>query len=282
MKKITSEKFSLASLYGKTVAIADDIYSSKDVDTGLLKTIISGDGIKAEYKFENEFEFEPFATLLIGMNNIVTFNDSSDGFARRFLVVPFRNTFKTGKNRNNKMKEILCSPENLKYICSKAVYYFSKVIEQDAFTIPKCVKTETASYLLENRAVKMFLYDLPLGKIDTFELYPKYETWCKNNGFIPLKKRPFENEIKNYPTKIQKSRYSVANSDGLRPYYYEVMATDEDDEVAGVLKDDSEEDEEVLDVRNVNINLEQIETAISSNIQRPDFDISELSEIDDL
>ena len=58
--------------------------------------------------------------------------------------------------------------------------------------------------------------------------------------------------------------------------------TDEDDEVAGVLKDDSEEDEKVLDVRNVNINLEQIETAISSNIQRPDFDISELSEIDDL
>ena len=63
------------------------------------------------------------------MNNIVTFNDSSDGFARRFKVVPFKNTFKTGKNRNSKMKLILCSPENLNYICSKAMYYFSKVIE---------------------------------------------------------------------------------------------------------------------------------------------------------
>ena len=216
------------------------------------------------------------------MNNIVTFNDSSDGFARRFKVVPFKNTFKTGKNRNSKMKLILCSQENLNYICSKAMFYFSKVIERDAFISPKCVETETASYLLENRAVKMFLYDLPLGKMETSELYPQYETFCKNNGFIPLKKRPFENEIKNYPTKIQKGRYSSPNSEGLRPYYYEIMATDEDDEVAGVLKDDSEEDEEVLDVRNVNVNLEQIETDISSDIQRPDFDISELSEIDDL
>lgn len=248
----------------------------------MLKTIISGDGIRAEYKFENEFDFEPFATVLVGMNNIVTFNDSSDGFARRFKVVPFRNTFKTGKNRNNKMKLILCCPENLNYICSKAMFYFSKVIEQDAFTIPKCVKAETASYLLENRAVKMFLYDLPLGKMDTQELYPKYETWCKNNGFTPLKKRPFENEIKNYPTKIQKGRYTVANSEGLRPYYYEIMATDEDEEVAGVLKDDTEENEEVLDVRNVNVNFEQIKTDISSDISIPDLDISALSEFDEL
>lgn len=282
MKKTTNEKFSLASLYGKTVAIADDIKNGKDVDTGLLKTIISGDGITAEHKFENEFEFEPYATFLIGMNNIVTFNDSSDGFARRFLVVPFKNKFKTGKNRNIKMKEILCSPDNLKYICSKAVYYFSKAIEQEAFTIPKCVRAETTSYLLENRHIKMFLYSFPLGKVETSELYPKYVTWCKNNGFTPLKKRPFENEIKNYPEKIVKGRYSVANADGLRTYYYEFLATDEDDEIAGVLKDDSEEDEEVLDVRNVNINLEQIVADISSDIQKPEFDVSALSEFEDL
>lgn len=282
MKKLTNEKFSLASLYGKTVAIADDIYSSKDVDTGLLKTIISGDGIKAEYKFENEFEFEPFATVLIGMNNIVTFSDTSDGFARRFKVIPFRNTFKTGKNRNNKMKEILCSPENLKYICSKAVYYFSKVIEQDSFTIPKCVETETTSYLLENRAVKMFLYSLPLGKMDTKELYPEYKTWCDRFGFKCLDKRPFFLEIQNYKNKIEKHRATTANINGVRPYYYEVMATDEDDKIADVLKDDTEEDEEVLDVRNVNVNLEQIKADISSDIQKPEFDVSALSEFEDL
>lgn len=80
LKKVTTDKFASTSLYGKTCAIADDINNGKDVDTGLLKTLISGDGIRAEFKFENEFEFEPFATILIGMNNIVTFNDSSDRF----------------------------------------------------------------------------------------------------------------------------------------------------------------------------------------------------------
>lgn len=80
LKKVTTDKFASTSLYNKTCAIADDINNGRDVDTGLLKTLISGDGIRAEYKFENEFEFEPVATILIGMNNIVTFNDSSDRF----------------------------------------------------------------------------------------------------------------------------------------------------------------------------------------------------------
>lgn len=80
LTKVSREKFSLVSLYCKTCGIADDISNGKDVDTGLLKTIISGEDVRGEYKGIDEFEFEPYATILIGMNNIVTFNDSSDRF----------------------------------------------------------------------------------------------------------------------------------------------------------------------------------------------------------
>lgn len=83
LTKVSKERFSLISLYCKTCAIADDISNGKDIDTGLLKTIISGEYVRGEYKGIDEVEFEPYATILIGMNNIVTFNDSSDRFCKK-------------------------------------------------------------------------------------------------------------------------------------------------------------------------------------------------------
>ena len=41
--------------------------------------------------------------ILIGMNNIVTFNDTSDGFSRRFKVIPF----KTYLNVNNYLVAVI-------------------------------------------------------------------------------------------------------------------------------------------------------------------------------
>lgn len=214
MKKVTTEKFSLSSLYGKTVAIADDIKNGKDVDTGLLKTIISGEGIRAEYKGKDEFEFEPFATILIGMNNIVTFNDTSDGFSRRFKVIPFNHKFVEGKNRNNNMKKLLCTPDNLKYICSKAIYYFSKVLKQDKFTVPQTVDDETSSYLLENKIVEKFLIDVPLTMSETKEVYADFKAWCKECDYTPFSSVKFGRELKRLG--FRKERGTT----GKRPYYY--------------------------------------------------------------
>ena len=196
LKKITNDKFAATSLYGKTVAIADDINNGRDVDTGILKTIISGDGIRTEFKFENEFEFEPVATILIGMNNIVTFNDTSDGFSRRFKVIPFNHKFVEGENRNNNMKKMLCSPENLQYICSKAMFYFNQVIERDKFTTPQEVANETRSYLLENNIVEQFVQDVPITREETIEVYAEFKTWCKQNDYNAYSSNKFGQELK--------------------------------------------------------------------------------------
>lgn len=255
LRKVTTDKFASTSLYGKTVAIADDINNGRDVDTGLLKTIISGDGIRAEYKFENEFEFEPVATILIGMNNIVTFSDTSDGFARRFKVIPFNYKFVEGQNRDNNMKKILCSPENLQYICSKAMYYFSKVIERDSFTTPQDVESETRSYLLENRIVEQFLEENPIGREETKEVYSEFKAWAKENDYTVYTQNKLGRELTRLGFKKERG------TTGKRPYYY-------------VAPDYKEND--------VDVRLEQIAEFSSSDISDLDFDCNyDLSDIEE-
>ena len=260
LKKVTTDKFASTSLYGKTCAIADDINNGKDVDTGLLKTLISGDGIRAEYKFENEFEFEPYATILIGMNNIVTFNDSSNGFARRFKIIPFNHTFE-GTDRNNNMKEILCTPKNLQYICSKAMYYFNKVIKRDGFTISEDVESETKSYLKENRIVEQFVDEMEIDGLPAKEVQDLFKIFCEDNGYRKLSPQKLRDELKNLY--YEKGRATKPDPNGKRPYLYTYTGKKKKD---------------VLEM-NSTVDIEQINNYnLSSSDFSEDFDLSCLNE----
>lgn len=260
LKKVTTDKFASTSLYGKTCAIADDINNGKDVDTGLLKTLISGDGIRAEYKFENEFEFEPYATILIGMNNIVTFNDSSNGFARRFKIIPFNHTFE-GTDRNNNMKQILCTPENLQYICSKAMYYFNQVIKRDGFTISEDVESETKSYLKENRIVEQFVDEINIDGMEAKDVQTYFKEFCKDNGYTPYSPKKLKDELKNLH--YEKQRATKEDANGKRPYLYTYTGKEKRD---------------VLEI-NPTVDIEQFNNYyLSSSDFSEDFDLSCLNE----
>jgi putative DNA primase/helicase len=217
----------------------------------LLKTIISGDAIRAEYKFENEFEFEPVATILIGMNNTVTFADTSDGFARRFKVIPFNHKFIEGKNRNNNMKNILCTSENLKYICSKAMFYFNQVLKEDKFSTPQEVESETKSYLLENRIVEQFLIDVPVGKSETAEVYAEFKSWCKENDYTVLSRNYLGKELLRLG--FEKRR----NTTGKRTYYYISPNYKEEDDISARIEQANQVD--IKDtVFDIGINLDEL------------------------
>lgn len=253
LKKLTTDKFATTSLYGKTCAIADDISSGKDVDTGLLKTLISGDGIRAEFKFENEFEFEPFATILIGMNNIVTFDDSSKGFARRFKVIPFNHTFEEQDKKVNMVK-ILCTPENLKYICSKAMYCFNEVIKRGSFTISEDVEIETKSYLKENSIVKQFIEELNIDGMEANEVQAEFKGFCKDNGYTPFSPKKLKEELKNLH--YEKQRETKTNSNGKRPYIYVFTG---------------KPTKEMQEARDFGKRLEQLTEVLNSDIADIDF-----------
>lgn len=181
------------------------------------------------------------------------------GFARRFKVIPFNHTFE-GTDRNNNMKQILCTPENLQYICSKAMYYFSQVIKRDGFTISKDVESETKSYLQENRIVQQFVEETGIDGMEAIEVQAQFKNFCKDNGYTPYSPKKLKEELKNLH--YEKQRATKEDIHGKRPYLYTYTGKDKRD---------------VLEISEPTIDIEDVNEVLSSDVCsfEDTFDLSE-------
>lgn len=92
LQKIENDRFAVAQLYGKLANLCSDLPSKKLENSSMFKSIVGGDPINGEHKFERGFEFLPFVRLMFAANHLPESNDSSFAFFRRFLVVPFTRT----------------------------------------------------------------------------------------------------------------------------------------------------------------------------------------------
>ena len=210
IKDLSSTRFTTSSLYQKTCNISSDEDFNQVVDTGLLKRLISGDRISAEFKGENRFEFYPVATMIISINNDITFNDNSYGFKRRFTIIDFPKKFsKKLGNSDIDLFEKICSKENLEYIAFKAIKYFARVLRTQEFTEPKSVQARTKEYMLNNDPVAEFLEDYPeLLEVETAceDMRKLYEDWANSNNKRQFTQEQFGTQIKRFKFKTGKGK----------------------------------------------------------------------------
>jgi putative DNA primase/helicase len=93
LHKLESDKFSVARLVGKLANLGMDLPTKALAGTSMFKNLTGGDVVSAERKFEPSFEFRPFVRLLFSANSAPRSEDSTHGFFRRWLVIPFTKTF---------------------------------------------------------------------------------------------------------------------------------------------------------------------------------------------
>lgn len=144
-----------------------------------LKSIITGDVIRLNIKFENPIQIQPHVFMIQSMNTLPRTKDKSDGFYRRQLFVPFSKCF-TG-NENKKIKSVyLKDIDVLKYILHKVLntnfYDFS---------------VSGASEILQNRFIynnepvrqfcEEFIMECKWDFLPNNFLYEGYKAWYKKN-----------------------------------------------------------------------------------------------------
>lgn len=95
-----SNRFAAATLYGKLLNIAGDIDGTYLKDTAQFKSITGGDVLQAEHKGRDHFQFTPWATPIFSANKVPAASDTSTGYMRRWLVVPFPNSFEGREDRS--------------------------------------------------------------------------------------------------------------------------------------------------------------------------------------
>lgn len=189
------DKFSIEQLAGKLANFVDEIPEREITSQAVFKGIVSGQPTVAERKYRENVDFRPVAGHLWSTNNLFSTTDTSDGFFRRFLVVPF-NWKPTAQEARVDIGRHIGQVEQ-RALVSWAIDGYVRLLAQNGqFTLPGVVAERTAAWTAEADRVRLFLFALysehaAVAWFAVGELYKRYEQWCSQMGLLPVSKPKF-------------------------------------------------------------------------------------------
>lgn len=205
LEKVT-DRFNTAELENKLANIGDDVDNVALKDTGTLKKLFSGNAIMVERKGERPYTIEPYATHIYSANTIPRSFDKSDGFYRRWLLIPFEARFSIDDpDYDPLIGDKIVTPEALSYLLNLGIKGANRLIHQGRFTEPEAVKLALEAYKADNSTVLSWIDDKEL-KIEYFldtprdNLYSEFADWCKVSGVkssMITGKKTFYKEVAN-------------------------------------------------------------------------------------
>lgn len=195
------ERFSVSQLVGKLVNIGDDIsdefLAGRTVSS--LKKIVSGNGLKAEFKGENPFTFKPYCKLFFSANDIPRTKDKTGAVLRRLVIIPFNKRFsKADPDYDPQIIDKLTSEQSMEYLVRIGLEGLKRVLDNNSFTESKKVTQAVDEYELENNPILSFLHDVTLDEIlnqSTDAVYRRYRVYCIENGFSEMTKTSFSKAL---------------------------------------------------------------------------------------
>lgn len=197
--KELGRNFGVGGLANKLVSLAGDISNQRFSESDMFKKIVSGDLVRIDEKYEKKYDTVLFATLFFSANELPKTPDTSDGFYRRLIIIPFNaNLDKISKVEGMLFKKKLLSKESLEYAAFKAVCAIHKVLTTTCdFTEPEVCKIEKDKYRILNSSVLTWSVERNKDIIgeNTQALYEEYEVWVDINGYKPVGRNRFEREL---------------------------------------------------------------------------------------
>jgi putative DNA primase/helicase len=168
--------------------IGDDIDNVTIKDTGTLKKMIAGNAITVEAKGETGYATELYATHIYSANEIPRSFDKTDGFYRRWLIIPFNARFSVNDEDYDPMiVDKITTPTALSYLLNIAIRGAQRLIRTGHFTEPQSVKDALEAYKADNSTVLSWIEDKDLDS-DYFldkprdVCYSEFADWCRVSG----------------------------------------------------------------------------------------------------
>jgi putative DNA primase/helicase len=212
LHSLESDRFAAARLMGKLVNICPDLPSAYLESTSVFKAIVGGDRIPAEYKFHDGFDFEPFARLLFSANHPPKSGDSSEGFFRRWVVLPFEKTFspdRPGYVPRDALLAWLTGATELSGALNRALDALPHVLK-GGFTDSESVRQAAEDFRAATDHFSVWLelatVDHPAAWIPMATLAAAYNAACERAGRPPMNKQQFGRALKRARPEVRDSR----------------------------------------------------------------------------
>lgn len=176
---IVGNRFAISDLVFKMLNISTELPNKKIEETHTFKKLVSGEELRAENKFENGFYFENYAKLVFAANDLPGTKDRSFGFFRRFIIIPFTNTF-TNEKADLTIKDKLITESAKSTFLNLAIEGLKNLLKNKRFTHSDKSDAALNDFMNNNNSVSLFLEAEKGYVIDSKlkTLYDKYVRWC--------------------------------------------------------------------------------------------------------
>jgi phage/plasmid primase, P4 family, C-terminal domain len=197
-----NKQFFTHKLIGKLINIGSDINMRYVSGANLFKKLVTGDSVTVDIKFQTPIKFSNCAKFIFAGNRPPRTDDTSDGFLRRIILIPFIAKF-TSTDEDDKMIDKLTTHESLEYLIQQAIKGYWRM-EKYGFTISESVIEMKKAYEILSNPVVEFLNGYGekaelneyLKSVTAAHFYKyEYSIWCDENGYKPLSSGNFSVEM---------------------------------------------------------------------------------------
>ena len=196
---LDTNRFAAAQLYGMLANLAGDVAPTAFEKAERFKEVTAGDVIEAEYKYGQPFSFHPVATVVASFNEMPATVDRSEGFFRRWLVLPFPHRFvddseSTGatdeRHRDPHVVSAMSEPCELSGFLNRAVAGLKRLHDRGDFDPPMQALLGMDRFREYGDPVVAFLKETYSSNASEFlsrsNLKIDYDDYCQKNGVKPM------------------------------------------------------------------------------------------------
>lgn len=201
LQDLEHNRFKLAQVHQKLVNTFADIPAKPLEKSSIFKTIVSGDRTSAEFKGKDSFNFKPYVRLIFSANELPGSADLTNGFFRRWLIIPFNNKFGPGGIKADPyIMDKLTTDEELSGLLNYALDGLERLEKQGHFSLNESTNNMLEQYKLDIDNVATFVDEhctvSPEVKIEQKRLHREYNNWCFKNGYKPITKTKFYSRMR--------------------------------------------------------------------------------------
>lgn len=185
---------------GKLLNVAEETPSKSLEESSTFKNLVSGGETTGKKLYKDTYTFRNRAKLIFACNRLPVTQDTTHGYFRRFLIIPFRQEFSDKKGNKDPHIETKLKDE-LSGIFNKVIKAYQQLCSQQRFTHAKASRQALEEYQEEIDPVRTFVKENmifhPLGNghdeitIPFTKMYESYKTKCEREGYKPITFRLF-------------------------------------------------------------------------------------------
>ena len=203
------DKFQRILLKNSIINLAGEIKSDVKDAEEYMKLIASGETLSACYKSKDYVSFKPRSKLVYACNGQLASGDTSDGLARRLIIIDFKMRFVDNPDPNDpyqREKNINILDEISSEISSGGVFNWAYEGYKLLNAVGYFTETNDQEELMEefkrvSNPVLVFYEEFfgenEILEIENKQLYSDYKMWCVESGYRPLPSNMFSKEFKS-------------------------------------------------------------------------------------